>query len=156
MSSTDTPQQKFDPLADRAGIVPWRRVGDELVFLTMIPSDPMYGGPNPQIAKGVIDPGETPMIAAYREGEEELGLTHKAVNMLSFIDLGTFRLTRLQYKVWVFAIELTNTAALVEPHYETSSVQWLSLGEFIRRGRADQHEIIKKANDRIYQLRFQR
>jgi 8-oxo-dGTP pyrophosphatase MutT (NUDIX family) len=126
--------------ARRAMIVPWTRWdANQIGVLTMIPSDPMYGGPLIQFAKGVIDPGESPLQAAIREGREELGV---AETQYKFVyKLGEFRLTKAKYPVDVYAGEVEENIALHPHDYETKSVQWVGIDRFLEVGRVDQHEI---------------
>ncbi len=60
-----------------AGVLLFRRSGDQVEFLVVHPGGPYWEGKDLgawSVAKGELDPGEDPETAARREFEEELGL----------------------------------------------------------------------------------
>src|SRR5438309_578670 len=59
---------------EKAGFMPYVIEGGRPLFMFMIPSKPNFGGPQPGIAKGGVDEGESVIRAAIREASEELGL----------------------------------------------------------------------------------
>ncbi|MEQ1508077.1 MAG: NUDIX domain-containing protein [Myxococcota bacterium] len=59
-----------------AGILPYRRVGERFEVLIIHPGGPLWAGKDAgawSIAKGELDPGESPAHAAVRELREETG-----------------------------------------------------------------------------------
>jgi 8-oxo-dGTP pyrophosphatase MutT (NUDIX family) len=136
--------------ADKAGIIPYVLNDDgELFMAFMIPSDSKYGGDRPAIAKGRIDRGESPLEAAVREGEEELGLRRD--NMLGDVmKVWSGELTGLDatYHFIVYAVEVKSIKQFDEPHYETKDVVWMTPYEFSKDGRTTQRHIVKTAVDK--------
>ncbi len=60
-----------------AGVLPYRRAGQRIEILLVLPGGPYWRSRGPgawQIAKGAIEKGETPEVAARREAQEELGV----------------------------------------------------------------------------------
>ena len=113
------------------------------MMLFMRPSDPKFGGPHWQIAKGNIDAGETPEQAAKREGHEELGL--RANNIDHFWPVGVVK------NVKIYACEVYNMKDFDKPHFETGDTQWMTAEEFDQVGR-DIHKTIVKAASRKLSL----
>lgn len=104
----------------RAGAIPWCVFPDGVLrIMLMIPSDPDYGGNDPQIAKGRIDPGMDEESTARKEIEEELGARES--NLLSFNYLGYYL-----NSIHVYTTEVKDYTAFDTPHYETKAVVWLS------------------------------
>jgi len=126
----------------KSGIVPFT-VNDGIIrMLFMTPSDPFYGGPDPQIAKGGIDEGETSEITAVREGIEELGLRlENVVSVVRVVEPTAIEPER-DYVLEVFAAEVKDPAAFDRPHYETGSVHWLTIDEFAVIGRPAHRSIV--------------
>ncbi len=126
----------------RAGVIPYLHKDGELRMLFMRPSDPKYGGDVFQIAKGKIDPGETPLEAAMREGKEELGLF--SGNVKRTTSLGGMMLGR----TFFFVAEIENEDLFGDPHFETKETKWMTEREFMSVGR-DLHKAVVKAAIRI-------
>lgn len=125
--------------SNKSGIIPFYvdETG-QILMLFMIPSDPYYGGPRLQIAKGGIDPGETSQDTAVREGIEELGL--RMSNVVA-VERGTpaIELKRADgecYSMEVFVAQIVDPGDFDTPHYETGSTDWLTIQEFRAKGRA--------------------
>ena len=78
----------------RAGIVPYFIDNNQIYVYLMIPSDPAYGGTEPQIAKGRVEE-EGEEEAAIREGEEELGLIRANINK---IDIKTGEIIKIEMR----------------------------------------------------------
>ncbi len=112
-------------------------------------SDPKFGGPDWQIAKGVIDPGETSKVAALREGQEELGITPDSIDYGTLTQLPTIRMTKYQYTVETYCVRVVDTSKFVDPHHETGDTTWMGLEEFLTIGRPDNRPIIQNAYERI-------
>lgn len=106
----------------------------------MIPSDPKYGGPDPQIAKGEVNPDEDITDAAIREVEEELGLVKS--NIISYF-LGYNQEQKSKKgtsKFFVYGINIFDPNNFIDPHWETGSTLWLSENEISTKLRKD-HKI---------------
>lgn len=133
----------------KAGIIPWLIEDGEMKMMFMIPSDPKYGGPNPQIAKGGVDPGENTRSAAIREGFEELGLLPK--NILQVTKIVTVSLTGLDesYPMTIYAARVKNKNNFVTPHFETGRTMWLTNDEFQATGRNIHKQIVKSTFDKL-------
>jgi 8-oxo-dGTP pyrophosphatase MutT (NUDIX family) len=121
----------------KAGLVPYYRdsVNNRIMVCLMVPSDPNYGGTQPQIAKGGIDPGETALQAAKREAWEELGLPESQIvyiHQLSKMQSGKF--------TW-FAAEV-KSMDLQPAGHETDKVLWLDLRSAIKQIRDWQRPVL--------------
>lgn len=135
---------------NKAGVIPYTIDEDGKVkMMFMVPSDPKFGGPNPQVAKGEIDEGENAAQAAIREGEEELGLI--ASNIADQFTLPTLTIAGLKesYKLTVVVAQVRTTHNFRSPHYETGSVHWLTLDQYRAKGRRNQIPIVEKAFEQI-------
>lgn len=140
---------------DKAGIIPYY-INDNQVFVyLMIPSDPRYGGTEPQIAKGQIDGEESPQQAAVREGEEELGL--KVSNLKNVFYCCEKVLQGMvspgytsapPYKLLIFAAEVINPNDFGSPHYETKQALWVGENE-LGKVRANQRALVQEAITKI-------
>jgi 8-oxo-dGTP pyrophosphatase MutT (NUDIX family) len=116
----------------------------------MIPSDPAYGGTQPQIAKGRVDPGETPEISAIREGEEELGLRHSNIvgsPMLGWS--GQLGGMQAKYTMMIYAVEVKDPKDFGQPHYETGWAGWIPAQEAMQKIRSNQKDILKAVLQKI-------
>lgn len=114
-------------------------------MLFMTPSDPAYGGSRPQIAKGSQDAGESAIHAALREAAEELGLRGSNIKSVA-ASSATDNITGAHdsYQLTVYAVEVKSPDAFDQPHYETASTHWMSLEDFLTRGRQNQTGVVKK------------
>lgn len=127
----------------KAGVIPYFLNGDIIELYVLKSSNPNFGGPDWQIAKGHVDDGETPIDAAFREGAEELGL--KKANFASskvtshVVDVEGLKLS---YKMMFVAVEVKSKTDFDEPHYETGETKWMSLDEWAKIGRENQREIV--------------
>ena len=83
--------------------------------------------------------GEEIEAAAFREAEEELGLSssnfkgtpfHVLTKIISGLDA--------TYPLHVYAIEVENKTDFKEPHHETGKTLWLTIGEYSKVGRKNQ------------------
>jgi 8-oxo-dGTP pyrophosphatase MutT (NUDIX family) len=119
----------------KAGIIPWIEENGIIQMMFMIPSDPHYGGPNPQIAKGGVDMGEDTKTAAIREGNEELGLLESNIDEVTFIT--TEKITGLDetYTITIYAAKVKDKKNFTSPHFETGKTMWLTNKEFQKVGR---------------------
>lgn len=138
----DYPQQLH-----KSGCIPWYKFpdGQVRVFL-MKPSDPAFGGDRFQIAKGVIDSLESPIISAFREAEEELGCPQDNFHW----EHGVEKLTDDPFHI--FLGEVKNPDKMVPFHYETGEVKWLSIVELAVHARDVHLPAILKAFNRINEI----
>jgi 8-oxo-dGTP pyrophosphatase MutT (NUDIX family) len=130
-------------LKHKAGVIPYTVEDGVLKMFFMKPSNAKFGGSQFQIAKGNIDPGESPDQAALREGVEELGL--KLLNVMSLKKLTTQRITGLDetYMISVYAAKVRDPSNFSNPHYETKEVAWMTLDEYRATGRLNQLPIVQ-------------
>lgn len=135
-------------MIEKAGLLPYRYRDDEIEYLFMKSSDAQYGGPLPQVSKGVVEPGETFLEAALREAEEELGLKKRFIvtDTLSLIWEETFHVGKDKVHTKYWMCQIKDDTELVEPHYETESVHFMTAADFMSNGRRVHHSIVKKAD----------
>jgi 8-oxo-dGTP pyrophosphatase MutT (NUDIX family) len=132
----------------KSGVIPFYKDDAGVIrMLFMVPSDPYYGGPRLQIAKGGIDEGETAKESAVREGIEELGLR---LNNVLAVERGTpvvglKRADGEHYTMEVFVALIHNPDAFDQPHYETGRTEWLTIQEFRKQGRRAQLALVEQA-----------
>ena len=125
---------------ERGGIVPFyvNNTG-EMKMMFMKPSDKRYGGPEFQIAKGRMDPGENPLETTLREANEELGL--KESNIKWIRKVGVFLET---HHIYIAEVNTRNDKEFDEPTDETGATKWMTEEEFISTGRKLHVPIVKK------------
>lgn len=124
----------------RAGIIPYVYDANGTIrYMFMKPSDPKFGGPDWQIAKGRVENDDDNLTTALREGAEELGL--KESNILDVTEIGVFL-----GRTCVFICHVRDQNDFDQFHYETGDVIWLTLEEFDQIGR-DIHLPIVQAAD---------
>jgi 8-oxo-dGTP pyrophosphatase MutT (NUDIX family) len=132
----------------RAGLVLYRIVEgrdwpNNIEMMFMVPSDPAFGGPDPQIPKGRIDPGENAREAALREAKEEVGLF--TGSLIGEVDeLGTFL-----GRTTIFIGKVLPEAMFGDPTYETGETRWLTLEQFMEIGRPLHKPVVKAAHRHI-------
>lgn len=123
----------------KAGIIPYIKTEKGLEMLFMVSSNAQYGGPDPMIAKGHVDPGETPEQAGIREGNEELGL--KSSNFAGspfLVKDSTVQGLTDSYVMRILAVEVKSKTDFDKPHYETEYTVWLTPEEYAQKGRRNQ------------------
>ena len=129
----------------RAGFIPFFRLpSGEFEMLFMVSSNPIYGGPDPAIAKGRIEHGRTPKDAGIREAEEELGL--RTSNIVSSYYLGWDGLIGGmydKYRMQIFIGEIADKNAFDTPDFEVSHTVWMTLDEFKKNGRSSHLNIVE-------------
>lgn len=125
----------------RAGIIPYFIDGESVHFKFMKPSDPKFGGPDWQIAKGRVEGDDDNLATALREGAEELGL--KESNITSITELGVYL-----GRTCIFICEVKDASDFDPFHYETGAVVWFTLNEFIRSNGRELHLPIIQDADR--------
>ena len=113
----------------------------EMMF--MKPSDPKFGGPDWQIAKGGVDEGETSQEAAIREAKEELGLF-----IGNIVDDKVEKLMAWS-GIEFFCCEVESKYMFGEPHYETGAVTWMTSDEFKQTGRLFQQPVVEHLANKL-------
>lgn len=115
MSKKTINEINFDK-KERGGLLPYYIKDGNIYFCLMIPSDPKFGGKQPQISKGGVDPGEKPKQTAIREAKEELGYIHKSHYKVEKI--------HVENNITWYCVKVDNTK--LKPHdMETKKVVWL-------------------------------
>lgn len=134
---------------DSAGFIPYHTDGNSVYVMTMIPSDPDYGGTQPQLAKGKIDDGYDALQTAMKEAEEEVGL--KPSNVTDVKRLGAF-----DYKgsdgtktVDVYYGEVKDLDDFSEPHWESGWTGWIDITKDLSKIRKSQHHVFKTFLDKF-------
>ncbi len=135
----------------RAGLIPYMKDEDgALRYLMMVSSDPRFGGPRPMISKGKIEPGETPLQAAIREAEEELGFKQRNVRgELRLIADERVTLHSGTYELTVYGVEIQDKYDFDKWCDETEYVLWLTFEEFRVRGRRDHVKFVQRLEGEI-------
>ena len=130
-------------IGDRAGVYPLYVGNDGTLYVyMMVPSNPKFGGALPQMGKGGIDEGETPEVAAMREGHEELGLLAKNVKKISQLTKATIRGKKDTYDLTVFVAEVFGKADFDPAGYESKWAGWVELDEAIKVSRKNQQQFL--------------
>lgn len=134
----------------RAGLIPYFNDNGVIKMLFFIPSDPAYGGDQPQIAKGRVDRGEDIQTAALREASEELGLKLSNVINTKLITKDLLSgMTANNYEFHLFASEVKSMEDFTDYGYETMETKWLTMEEFKIQGRETQIDLVQKAYNKI-------
>ena len=123
----------------RAGIIPFVVEADGTArYMFMKPSDPEFGGPDWQMAKGRVENDDDNFTTAIREGKEELGL--KETNIIEVIELGVFL-----GRTCVFICQVHDKDDFDPFDSETGAVTWLTHEEFQAIGRKIHRHILVSA-----------
>jgi 8-oxo-dGTP pyrophosphatase MutT (NUDIX family) len=124
---------------ERGGIVPFYvNSTGEIKMMFMQPSDKRYGGPEFQIAKGRMEPGENPLETTLREANEELGLRESNIKWIRKV--GVFLNT---HHIYIAEVNTRNDKKFDEPMYETGATKWMTEKEFVSIGRKLHIPIVK-------------
>ena len=135
----------------RAGVIPFLRCDDGSIrYLMMVSSDPKFGGPRPMISKGKIEEGETPIDAAIREAEEELGFKQRNVrgDYLKLFD-GRIELFSGAYHLTVFGVEIQDRYDFDKWCDETEFTLWFTAEEFKAKGRKDHVRFVEELERQV-------
>jgi 8-oxo-dGTP pyrophosphatase MutT (NUDIX family) len=135
----------------RAGLIPFIKVGGEVRYLMMVSSDPKFGGPRPMISKGKIEDSDTsPLAAAIREAEEELGFKQRNMRgeYLPIFE-GRVELFSGAYTLTVFGCEIQDRYDFDKWCDETEYTEWMSLEDFQTRGRRDHVKFLEELERRV-------
>lgn len=130
-------------MAKHGGMIPYHFTEDgELMFLLMTPKSD--GQPNiPQISKGKREDGESRKQTALRESQEELGLTKKLMRSKPE-KVGNFD----GDKVWTVEVKDPKKFKTKDQD-EVSSIEWLSLQAYKKKGWIEQLPILEAAKKKI-------
>lgn len=150
--------QELNTLNERrgkAGCIPYvLDANGEPRMAFMISSDANFGGPDPMIAKGGIDEGESPEQAGVREAQEELGLrtTNIVDGTLTLGWQGQLRGMDSTYDFHVFTCQVDDVLDFDKPDFETEEVVWMTAEEFMHRGRDTQRHIVLACLEKIKEM----
>jgi 8-oxo-dGTP pyrophosphatase MutT (NUDIX family) len=145
--------ESVDLVKKRAGIIPYIIENGEVKMLFFIPSDPDYGGDKFQIAKGRVDQGEEVEKTAIREGEEELGLKKENIKSVTLVSKEVISgMDNYNYDFYLYVAEVYNKEDFGEFGYETGEIGWLTIDEYVQKGRKSQLEIVKKCYNKIINI----
>jgi 8-oxo-dGTP pyrophosphatase MutT (NUDIX family) len=134
----------------RAGLIPYTREGGVLKYLFMVSSDPKFGGPRPMISKGKIENGETPLVGAIREAEEELGFKQRNARGGVFeVFSGRQELYSGAYHLTVYAVEIQDRYDFDKWCDETEYTVWMTLEEFQSKGRKDHVKFVEAVEAKV-------
>lgn len=121
----------------RAGIVPFFYQYNTLVMYFMVPSNAKFGGPDPQIAKGVLDDiTEEEERAALREGHEELGLKQSNIEEIFHAHTQKKETKKGWNKFSIFAAKIIDPCDFDVPGFETEECIWINeheVSDFVRK-----------------------
>lgn len=131
---------------EKAGSIVYYNDKGKLFFMFMIPSDPLYGGSEPQIAKGHIDGNENPKVAAIREASEELGLKKSNIKNVIFLKKHKIIGMTRSYGMNIFGIEVYDKKDFNKPHYETGKVVWLTENKLNKIRKSQRQMVIDSVN----------
>lgn len=134
----------------RAGLIPYCNDNGQIKMLFFIPSDPAYGGDQPQIAKGRVDVNEDIQQAALREASEELGLKSSNIINTQLVTKGLLSgMVTNNYEFHLFISEVNDMNDFDAYGYETLETKWLTIEEFKVQGRETQLDLVSKAYSKI-------
>lgn len=106
-------------------------------------TNPMFGGPKPQIAKGEADKGEKPFETARREMFEETGID--PTHIVATVDLG--KIKKKTYDLYVYGYELLNEVPCI-PNWEAIG-HWYTIDNALQLIREDQLEKLQLLRDML-------
>lgn len=150
MITTEHDESGYEKRA-RAGLIPFLRGDDGVLrYLMMVSSDPKFGGPRPMISKGKIEDGETPLEAAVREAEEELGYKQRNARgaILPIFD-GRQELYSGAYHLTVFGVEIQDRYDFDKWCDETEFTTWMTLESFKAKGRKDHVKFVEALEAKV-------
>lgn len=133
-------KNKKNEKINRAGVIPYYVDDNDTVqMMFMISSNSKYGGPDPQISKGKVDPDDkTYRDAAFREAKEELGLFKG--NVINETYIGKFL-----GRTHVFICKINDPDMFGDTSYETERTVWMTAEQFDEDGRKLHQPVVKAA-----------
>ena len=130
----------------RAAVIPYFVTEDgSVLMMFMSPSDSKYGGSDPQLAKGKVDPeDESIQDTAFREAHEELGLRKSNIHKDSVKFYGT-----ILGNTDLFYCRVIDQTSFDEPNKKTKKTFWLTNEEFGLQGRPLHIDIVNEVSMQI-------
>jgi len=130
----------------RAGFIPYtKNEAGEFVYLTMVASNPILGGPRPMLSKGKIENGESTKECSIREAVEELGLVLENIKgEVHFLVEDTVVLRSGTYKLTLYYAEIKDRWNFDKWGSETEYTEWMTLQDFTEHGRPDHIKYIRE------------
>jgi 8-oxo-dGTP pyrophosphatase MutT (NUDIX family) len=129
----------FAQFREKSGMIPYYFDNGKLKVLLMQPSDPNFGGPRFQLAKGGIESGTSPINNALKEAKEEVGLVLANIKQVKLVQTIDFKYSKLH----IFACEIIDPNNFTKPCYETGATRWFTLPDEIKKIRSDQQQIFE-------------
>lgn len=126
----------------KAGVLAYRNAEQGREWLLFTSNNPVYGGPDPQIPKGHVDPGEDVQTAALREFEEETGIRATELTNIERVFDGVLSGLDARYRMVVFVAECKT--GIPRPT-EEGECQWIAEEKATYLIQASQFPILLKA-----------
>lgn len=133
-----------------AGGVAFRAAGSgfEIAIIKMLPEKRW------QLPKGIIDPGETPEIAALREVREEAGINCELLEQIEKIEYwfyGSYDGERKRYHKFVHFFLMRYLNGDVADHdHEVAEARWVSPDDALKMlAFKDEQKVVRQAAERI-------
>jgi len=122
----------------KAGGIPfyWNAATDTVRVCLVTSTNEMFGGPDPQIAKGEAEKGELPEDTAMREMSEETGINPN--NVIASVKLG--KIEKKSYTLFVFGYDVLHEVPCI-PNWEAVG-HWYDIKEAAKLIRGDQQVML--------------
>lgn len=137
---------------DKSGVIPFCKVNGELWVLLVTPTNPKFGGSNPQVCKGIIEDKYDiyfdGRITAMRELQEETGIILKDDDEMVYY--GHYNLQKkilkglyMDYRLHIYYFEMKEK--ILHPLSETDGeviANWYRIPTALKTIRRDQKHIL--------------
>lgn len=140
------------PVRVKAGGIPYFIEKDRTVSVRlMVPSNPKFGGTQPQIAKGNVEHNINSAFvnkdvalwfSAFKEMNEEVGLPYDNIEDYWYY-------SKLQ-NIHVFGVKVRSKTMFVKPHYESAYALWLTKEEVSAMARDWQRKFILRFINHVH------
>jgi len=145
-------EEAWNNQTKKAGFIPYFKDNNGIIrMMFVMSSDSAYGGSRFQLAKGHIDKGESGLVAALREANEECGLKQSNL-ILSTVKVGwkgEIHGNIEKSEMVIYIGEVNDPIDFDKPGYEVSKTKWMTSDEFFAYGRKSQINIVKFCAGRI-------